>query len=372
MVVDSGRADGGWGAGWWSVGGSFGEGSQESFEEGEEDVYGIADQEGDGEGWKRGLVCDGDVVEEADDGSADACDEKACRVCCGWGEGAVAHLVFEGAQEVGAGAEESVEDGQDAGGDGSVEDGYVGEQSLGEVADVLIGVGDVVASGDGVADAHRKLEVSFTVFEGGCVFKGKALAGQDEVVELAGAGVDDADDGGILLQIGDDVGFTDSFRGKLDGLAFGGWRAEFGAEFYGKGVGAGDVLADGGRDGGSDEGGDGDGDDDAGEDDGPDEVVVDGGACVVVVGLEAFGGDGLEARSEAGERTEEIGGDVFGPPFGGGGSGAEDGAAGLGGDVDADLSGVLEEALGVAEGIVEVRRSFVRFKGPGGSRMCHY
>ena len=34
------------------------------------------------------------------------------------------------------------------------------------------------------------------------------------MVELAGPGVDDADDGGILLQVGDDIGFTDAFGGK--------------------------------------------------------------------------------------------------------------------------------------------------------------
>ena len=175
---------------------------------------------------------------------------------------------------------------------------------MGEVADVLIGVGDVVAGGDGVGDAYGELEVTLPVFEGGCVFKGKALAGQHEVVELAGPGVDDADDGGVLLQIGDDVGCADSFWGKLDSLAFG-WRGtEFGAEFYGKGVGAGDVVADRGRNGGCDKGGDGDGDDDAGKDDGPDEIGVNGGAGVVVVGLEAFGGDGLETGGEAGEGAE--------------------------------------------------------------------
>ena len=44
-----------------------------------------------------------------------------------------------------------------------------------------------------------------------CIFEGQPLAGHDEVVKLAGAGVDDADEGGILLQVCDDVGLADAF-----------------------------------------------------------------------------------------------------------------------------------------------------------------
>ena len=51
----------------------------------------------------------------------------------------VAHLALEVAQQIGAGAEQSVEDGKDTGIDRSIEDGDVIEQALGEVADRLIG-----------------------------------------------------------------------------------------------------------------------------------------------------------------------------------------------------------------------------------------
>ena len=116
----------------------------------------------------------------------------------------------------------------------------------------------------------------------------------------------------------------------------------------------GDVVAKCIGDGGGDKCGDGGGNDNAGQDDGPDEIVVDRGTSVVVVSPEAFGGDGLESRGEAGERSEEICRGLFGPALC---AGAFERAGWLRecrGYVDAYLGSVLEEPLGVAECVVEV------------------
>ena len=157
--------------------------------------------------------------------------------------------------------------------------------------------------------------------------------GDKDDIEPAGAGVDRADSGGVLLKVGELVARTDALRGG---------RADLGMKFDCEGVGDSNVGANLGGDAGGDEGQDGTRNDDDGEDDRPREVSVHGEASLGVIGLEALGGDGLELRGERGQREEQARRHFLGPVSEGNSPGMEDGRASRGVDVGADFGGVFE------------------------------
>lgn len=177
----------------------FGEGLEKTFEEGEEDIHRIANEEGQRERRDGSLGSDGEVVEQADDGTSYGGDKEAGGIGWGGNEGVIAHLALEIAQKISAGSEERVKDRENAGIDRSVEDGDIIEKALGEVAHGLVGRGGGVA---GLVEVGQ----DWIEFEGGAVLRASMLfwerrrcAGKDEPVEFASAGVDKTDGGGVFL-----------------------------------------------------------------------------------------------------------------------------------------------------------------------------
>ena len=72
-----------------------------------------------------------------------------------------------------------------------------------------------------------------------------------------------------------------------------------------------------------------------------------------MIGLEALGGDRLEFGGKRGKREQQAGRHLFGPILRIDGAGVEDSRTSVGIDIDAHFGGVLQQALGVFEGLDE-------------------
>ena len=91
------------------------------FQEGKKYVHGISYEKSNCQRWDGSPLCDGEVVKQTYNGPADCSDEKTGGVGDRGGERPEGHLLFERAHKIGAGPQQGIENGQNAGGNRAVE-----------------------------------------------------------------------------------------------------------------------------------------------------------------------------------------------------------------------------------------------------------